>query len=178
LTDRPTGGRSATVDLAALLRRPGTRREVAVDLEPDDVALSDVRVDRVSGSVTVESMGEKLHVSGVLDLGWTGICRRCLESTSGHSDLAIDEVFEASPLEGETYPLPDEELLDLTEMLLEQAVLSLPLAPLCRSGCEGPAPESFPALVADDDEGEEDEAPRGDPRWAVLDELDFGDRSD
>ena len=76
--------------------------------------------------------------------------------------------------EGETYELPDSDELDLGPMLVEQATLALPLAPLCDSDCPGPAPDSFPASLASEAEGSpDDEADRRDPRWAALDELTF-----
>jgi uncharacterized protein len=53
-------------------------------------------------------------------------------------------------------------------VLRETALLNLPLAPLCRDDCRGPAPEAFPALPAEDVPA--GEAPR-DPRWAALDVL-------
>jgi uncharacterized protein len=71
-------------------------------------------------------------------------------------------------------------------MVRDAALLVLPLAPLCRDDCLGPAPDEFPALVEDAAEvtvyhGEaapdEDEVDDGDgardPRWAALDQLKF-----
>jgi uncharacterized protein len=50
-------------------------------------------------------------------------------------------------------------------------LLHLPLAPLCREDCRGPAPDAFPAVVAGELDDEPADGPRGDPRWAALDVL-------
>jgi uncharacterized protein len=78
-------------------------------------------------------------------------------------------VFEASPVEGETFPLVGEQV-DLAPMLREALALGLPLAPLCADDCAGPAPEAHPVRVPDDAAGD---ARPTDPRWAALDELRF-----
>ena len=88
------------------------------------------------------------------------------------------EIFERSPSEGETWPIEDERI-DLTPVVRELALLSLPLAPLCREDCEGPDAERFPTGPADEPEpgpGEEcdaDAPPPRDERWAALDALTF-----
>ena len=56
----------------------------------------------------------------------------------------------------------------------ELALLSLPLAPLCREDCVGPDIDRFPTGPADDPDEDTAEPPR-DPRWAALDALTFDD---
>lgn len=163
---------AVVVDLAAVLRRPGTRRDAAVDLVPDEHVTSVAAVARILGTLVAESHGEKVGVSGILDVEWQGECRRCLEVATGHAELEIREIYEKAPVEGETYRLPSDTQLDLAPMVLEQALLVLPLAPLCGESCAGPAPDVYPtAPVADVD----DDVPAGDPRWAALDALQFED---
>jgi uncharacterized protein len=167
-----TDDRSVLVDLAALLRWPGTRREVHVALVPERIETSVAAVVGLNGVVVAESVGEKVAVSGTLALHWRGECRRCLEPATGTTDVEIQEIFEKDPVEGETYALPAADHLDLAPMLLEQAILALPLAPLCDESCAGPAPEVYPAAVAAEIElGDEGARPVGDPRWAALDAL-------
>lgn len=164
-------GVSLVIDTVALLRRPGTQREVAVDLAPADVATSVVTVERIQGPLVVESMADSLTVTGTLDVTWDGTCRRCLDPAAGATEVEIREIFERRPVEGETYELGDD-AVDLAPMVLEQVVLSLPLAPLCAEDCAGPAPDAFPASVEADVDLTE---PAGDPRWAALDALKFDD---
>ncbi len=63
--------------------------------------------------------------------------------------------------------------VDLERVVRDAVLLSLPLAPLCREDCPGPAPESFPARVAADPLDDEGAEPSPDPRWAGLDQLKF-----
>ncbi len=168
----PAGEVTLVIDTVALLRIPGTRRDVDVDLSPRDVATSVVSVQRVHGTLVVESMADSLTVTGSLTADWEGTCRRCLEPTEGATEVDIQEIYERRPVEGETYEL-GHDAVDLAPMLLEQVVLALPLAPLCAEDCAGPAPDAFPAVVeADVDLTDE---PVGDPRWAALDALKFDD---
>ena len=158
------------VDTVALLRWPGTQCDVIVDERPTELATSVARADHVTGTLIAESMADSLSVTGTVAAHWEGTCRRCLEDTAGSVDVEIQEIFERRPVEGETYPLPDNHV-DLRQMLEEQVVLTLPLAPLCAEDCAGPAPETSPATIASDVEPE----PAGDPRWAALDALQFDD---
>ena len=114
---------------------------------------------------------DSLTVTGTLDVTWDGTCRRCLDPAAGATEVEIQEIFERRPVEGETYELGDD-AVDLAPMVLEQVVLSLPLAPLCAEDCAGPAPDAFPASVEADVDLTE---PAGDPRWAALDALKFDD---
>ena len=79
-------------------------------------------------------------------------------------------LFEREPTEGETWPLGDDQI-DLTPVVRELALLSLPLVPLCRDDCEGPDVERFPTGPAE--EPDEDAPPARDERWAALDALTF-----
>lgn len=110
--------------------------------------------------------GAAVLAAGTVEGRWSAPCRRCLEPASGELRAEVSELFEVRPTEGETWPLRGEGV-DLGPMLRELALLSIPLAPLCRSGCEGPAPDRFPTGPA------ADEAPVVDPRWSALDELTF-----
>lgn len=110
--------------------------------------------------------------SGTVEGRWSAPCRRCLEPTFGELVAEVSELFEMHPTEGETWPLT-EAGIDLGPMLREVALLSIPLAPLCRSECEGPAPDRFPTGPAEDEAPAEDEGPAIDPRWSALDELTF-----
>ena len=88
-------------------------------------------------------------------------------------EAGLDErIFEVHPEEGETYPIDGDEV-DLEPVVRDAALLSLPLAPLCREDCAGPAPDAFPATVEGEDEPADGDEPARDPRWAALDELRF-----
>lgn len=167
------------VDVALLLRRPGDRSDVAVDLRFDDLVNSVVEASQVVGALTIESMSDSLSVTGRLAAPWRGACRRCLGDAEGVTEIDVAEVYERGPTDGETYPLAGD-TVDLAPMVREQMLLSLPLAPLCDEACPGPDPERFPSVAPTeepvDGEGVDgDGPPTGDPRWAALDALRFDD---
>jgi len=166
------------VDLVALLNRTGNQTVAEVDLRPAETELTTAGVDHLEGWLNIEALIETVTVSGTLVLAWTGDCRRCLESATGNVDVEIDELYEAYPVEGETYLLPDGEILDLTPMLVEHAMLSLPLAPLCDDTCVGPAPDSFPARFEAEGPIEGSAEVVRDPRWAALDALRVDSKDD
>lgn len=163
-----------------LLQRPGTRREIQREV----TISSELRVTGSAvpaGSVAeldlvVESTADPgtLTVTGSVRAAWEGECRRCLTTISGELDAEVHELFARRPIDEEIWPIEGEEI-DLAEVAREALLLALPLAPLCRDDCTGPAPDAFPTgtdLPAPD---AEDGEPPVDPRWAALDELRFDD---
>ena len=154
-----------------LRRRPGTQRDVRITTTipglavtasqvPDDAQLEiDATLEWIEGAITV---------TGTVTVPWRAECRRCLDEVGGLLSVELREVFEPRPQDGETYPIEGDEV-DLEPVVRDAALLALPLAPLCREDCPGPAPEAFPAIVPD----ETDAPPAPDPRWAALGELRF-----
>ena len=162
------------IGVMELRRRPGTQRDVHVAALLPGLHITGAQVpddEELLVDATLESIeGAAVTVSGTVTVPWTAECRRCLEEIRGVATVPLSEVFEAHPVEGETYPIEGDEV-DLEPVVRDAALLHLPLAPLCRPDCAGPAPEEFPTTVegegADDEGGE----PARDPRWAALDAL-------
>jgi uncharacterized protein len=164
-----SGARPLQVGVSELLRHPGSRKTFEADAVLDDLATSSATV--VAGSpvhieLVLESLSTALTATGTVSASWEGLCRRCLEPVVGEAEAEVKEIFEPRPVEGETYLL-DGEMVDLQPLVRDAVLLALPLAPLCRADCKGPAPDVFPAGRA----GEE--TPARDPRWAALDDLTF-----
>ena len=172
-----TGPRPLRVGVAELRRRPGTRKPFHVAVPLDDLAISTAEVPpggEVDVDVVLESISNGLVVEGRVRAPWQGECRRCLEPIEGEVEAQVKEIFEREPTEGETYRLGDDEV-DLEPMVRDAVLLALPLAPLCRADCPGPAPDAFPTGLAD--EGGPAEDPRAaalrQERWGALDQLRF-----
>jgi uncharacterized protein len=165
-------GSPLLVDVVELQRRTGTRRTLNAEVELDDMAVGERSV--VDGRVTVDLVLEAVTEGIVAAGSLAGVsrvpCRRCLEDVDSAFRLDVREIFERSPSEGETWPI-DDERVDLRPVIRELALLALPLAPLCRSDCEGPDAERFPARPEPEDAVEAE--PVRDARWAVLDSLTF-----
>ncbi|MEY2423645.1 MAG: hypothetical protein QOI95_3712 [Acidimicrobiaceae bacterium] len=156
------------IGVAELLRRLGTQREVTVSAALDDIAISSAAVvdgAEIEGRFVLEAMSDHaITVKGTITAPWTGECRRCLRTIDGTVSLDVDEVFDARPVEGETYPL-DGDRLNVEPLVRDAVLLSLPLAPLCEVACAGPEPKEHP-IGSDVSEAI-------DPRWAGLGDLKF-----
>jgi uncharacterized protein len=164
------------VDVVELRRRPGTRREFGATLALADLVAGDRSIvdGRLVVDGVVESVMEGVVADGVVSGVSRGPCRRCLDDVDEAFSVAFREVFERHPTEGETWLLEDDRI-DLTPVMRELALLSLPLAPLCGEDCEGPDAERFPTGLAEAAEAEVDPEPVRDDRWAALDALTFDD---
>lgn len=157
------------VDTVELRRHTGTRRRVRTTVDIDDVGVGEAAiVGGLEVDVVVEAVTEGVVAAGSVRGSWSAPCRRCLTPIESDFEVDVHEIFEAHPCEGETWPLGDDGI-DLLPPVREAALLALPLAPLCRDDCPGPAPERFPTELVD----EEASQPATDPRWAALDELTF-----
>lgn len=165
-----------TIDVTDLRRRLGQRREVAVDLDLAPIQVVETRsAERpVTGALIVESIERGVRVTGEIELGWSGECRRCLDEVEGSAAGSIDEIFQVdAPDDGDIRDF-DGELVDLVPVVTEAVAFSLPLAPLCRTDCPGPDPERYPTTTEEELEAEAAAAPPvADPRWAALAELDL-----
>jgi len=156
------------IGVAELLRRLGTQREVTVSASLDDTAISSAAVPdgaEIEGRFVLEAMSEHaITVKGTISAPWAGECRRCLRTIEGTVSLDVEEVFDAHPVEGETYPL-DGDRLNVEPLVRDAVLLSLPLAPLCEVACAGPEPKGHPIGTDTSDDI--------DPRWAGLSDLKF-----
>ncbi|MBS1837263.1 MAG: DUF177 domain-containing protein [Actinobacteria bacterium] len=162
------------VGVSDLRRHPGERMGVQRDVDLGGIGVSSAAVPAGSTGrldVVVESRSDGVTVTGTLTVPWTGPCRRCLEPTDGVAEVHLREVFSDDPVDADLLPI-ESDVIDLGPVLHDAAVLALPLAPLCRDDCAGPAPESFPVQRADGDERPVD------PRWSALDELRFDPGTD
>ncbi|MFV2039738.1 MAG: DUF177 domain-containing protein, partial [Acidimicrobiales bacterium] len=114
----PSVSHGFVVDVVPLLRWPGNRCDVHIHEVMNYVSLSASTATSVDGVLVAESMADSLTVTGTLDAGWSGECRRCLESAEGTVQVEIAEVYERDPVEGETYGLSGEKV-DLEPMVRE-----------------------------------------------------------
>jgi DUF177 domain-containing protein len=186
MSGRDTGAEAARVPrliepVADLRRRLGTRHPVHRTMVAHGLALSSAQVPdgaEVALDGELESISDGIVLTATVSAPWTGECRRCLQPTSGELAAEVREIFESHPTEGDTWPLLHGDQIDLGPVMHEAVLLGLPLAPLCEDGCAGPAPDTFPAVVAGvavaDDDVDGVAEPAKDPRWAALDDLDLG----
>ncbi len=158
------------VNVAELLRRPGTGRDVNVSLSAEELELIDERVapsDTVDVGVKLESLTDGIVVTGTVSVPWSASCRRCLIDLAGSAVAEVDELYQHTLTSDEAFPIVHDQI-DLAPMVRELATLELPLAPLCRPDCAGLCPTCG---------ANRNEQPCGcaaapvDDRWSALDAL-------
>jgi len=157
--------------IADLLHQPASRREVRIEVpELSDARVGTTRLDPAVPLVTevlLERIPDGIVVRGRTRGRWTAPCARCLVEVGGDLDCLISELFEAVPLEGETYGLDGDEI-DLEIAVRDAVILELPVAPRCSADCSG----LCPACGADRNDTACDCDPNPpDPRWDALREL-------
>ena len=94
-------------------------------------------------------------------------CSRCLAPLREAFALRLQEVFEAAPVEDETYPIQNDEI-DLEQPVRDLVVPDLPLVPLCNPSCQGLCPTC--GVNRNETECDCAQVPV-DPRWDALRDL-------
>jgi uncharacterized protein len=160
---------SLRIDVADLLTHPSARREEKRTVSVPGMGTSASRVpdeEKVVLDLVLERVPDGIVVRGTITTRWQAECSVCLSDISRPLSRGVSELFEADPLEGDTYPIAGHEI-DLEQLVRDTVVLELPLAPTC--GDEGPG------SCAQAPDGDESAPPADppDPRWAGLSELDL-----
>ena len=153
------------IDVADLLTHSGFRRDVSLAVPLDDLGVDTWRIDGpVDIALTLERIPDGIVGRGTVRASWIAECSTCLAEVRNELTIGVDELFEKSPLEGDTYPIDDHDL-DLEQLVRDALLLELPLAPHCEGACA--APTAAGVTVSDA------KSERTDPRWAALDDLDL-----
>src|SRR5262249_53017270 len=108
------------IPVADLLRRPGASRVVRVTAPLTDVRGPGAEVPagrRVSVDLTFERVAGGLVVRGTIAAHWDAVCSRCLPPGGGALHVGVGELYEREPLEGETYALSDDDVVDLEPLI-------------------------------------------------------------
>jgi len=151
------------IDIADLLARAGSRRAVTVTETLDDLGAG---AATIPGPVTVraqlERVSEGVVVRADVEATWSAECSYCLAEVGETLALHADELFETTPVDGETYPIDGHEI-DLEQLVRDTVLLELPLAPHCAEPCR----------VEVDPATETPTEPPTDPRWAALSSLEI-----
>lgn len=129
-----------------------------------------LRIDKVSSEILVNG-----SLSALVEMQ----CSRCLNNFTNKTDININVVYHpVEELKGEDrHEIKDDELdtgfyrdeqLDISELLKEQLILSLPMKPLCSESCSGICFRCGKNLNIDSCECRQEEP---DPRLAKLKKL-------
>ncbi len=160
------------VNVSDLRGKPGAREQVSLagaldGLKVSGSAVPDGAKAEFSGAVEAMEAGQGVVAVGIVSAEWVGDCRRCLGQARGRVDEHVREIFDVSPVEGETYPL-EGELVNLEPLMRETVMLELPEAPLCSEDCRGLCPTCG---VNHNETSCACEVDLVDPRWGALDAL-------
>jgi uncharacterized protein len=130
------------VNVAELLRRPGTEREYALDVLPADIELVDDRLVEgapVSVALHLESLSTGIVVDGTVRSAWHGSCRRCLVPVGGELVSEVHELYQLVVTDPDAFPIEHDQL-DLVPIVRDVVMIDLPVVPLCRPDCAGLCP--------------------------------------
>jgi uncharacterized protein len=168
------------IDVADLLSHPGARRPLHLEAAVPALGTAVARIaEPVTLDLVLERVPDGIVARGTVDARWEGECSTCLRDLSADLTVGVGELFEAHPIDGDTYPIEGHEI-DLEQLVRDALLLELPLAPVCeRDDCAPVAVPGVliggPELAADPtspDAGSPDDVP-ADPRWAALSELEL-----
>ena len=161
------------IPVANLLRRPGAARSIQAEGVLADVRGpgAEVTAERpIAVDLTLERVSEGMVVRGTITAPWDAACSRCLAPVGGELAVQVGELYERQPLEGETYLLSEDDIVDLEPLIRDALLLELPAVPLCRPECRG-----LCATCGVDHNVTSCECDTAipDPRWAALRSLDL-----
>ncbi|MEY3679479.1 MAG: hypothetical protein RL547_91 [Actinomycetota bacterium] len=164
-------GHPLVVNALELLRRPGSHKDVVIEVDPADVNLADdqrlVPDSTIGVRLECASTNDGIVVAGSLTVRFHGACRRCLRDVDGERSVEVHELYQQSRTVPDAFPIENDQI-DLRPMVRETVLLDVPDAPLCRPDCPGMCP------ICGADRATETCAcavETVDPRWSVLSEL-------
>ncbi len=134
------------INVAQMLKGPiGTEKTVSVS---GSVEISGYGEGAVKGEVKLMRTNRSILVKGKLDTSVIASCSRCLEPFRCPLTLDIEEEYFPMTNVNTGVPMPEPDdpcdfvidehlILDLSEAVRQYALTSIPMKPLCRTGCPG-----------------------------------------
>jgi len=166
-------------NLAHLLKEPvGTIQYHTLDTTSGP--LSETGANLVYGQLQFMHVTDGIWVSGTLESDSVCACSRCLKEFQVTLQLEFDEIYlpvvdiitgAPLPLSEDTdhsFVIDDHHILDITEVVRQSAIVTLPMKPLCQPDCTGLCHE------CGSDRNQVRctcQSTERDPRWAPLSRL-------
>lgn len=110
------------------------------EMEGDIITLPDAKFHSpvsITGTLTIS--GKSAFVIGEIEYKLDALCSRCLKETLYESVVDFDEEFTEDKTVEDAY-IYSRGLVDLTEMVREKIILSMPVSVLCKEDCKGICP--------------------------------------
>ena len=160
--------------VADLLRHPGDRRHITLELRATEIDVGDAAVPdgaQIEIDGDLESLADAIVFTATVRAPWRAVCRRCLGPARGDLVASLREVY-AKPgreiaSDDDVFPISADSI-DLGPAVHDALALELPLAPVCREACAG----LCPTCGVDRNHARcSCRVETRDPRWAALDAL-------
>ena len=136
-------------DLSPLVgARLGVRLVFSLDEGPQQ--LEEVATSFLRGELRFTRIEKGILVEGEAETEIQVRCVRCLESFPLLATLEIEEIIGLSKRPDVTYFITDEGWFEISPLLREQALVSIPLKALCSPDCKGICSECGSNLNTDD----------------------------
>jgi uncharacterized protein len=133
------------INVAQLLKELiGSSRSYQMD---ESLGMDDIK--SVKGEVTLIRTNRGLMAKGEITASVAGSCSRCLKAIDYEVNYAFEEECLPSVSASEALSLPDQtdnitidesHMLDLSEVMRQYTLLTVPAKPLCRPDCAGICP--------------------------------------
>ncbi len=163
--------RPLVVNALELLRRPGSQKDLHLDVAPVDIDLDQeerlVPDSPIVVRLECSSTNDGIMVVGSVAVQYRGVCRRCLRPVEGERTIEMHELYQETRTDPDAFPIENDQI-DLRPMVRESILLDVPEAPLCRSDCPGLCPVCGADLTTETCSCETISV---DPRWSVLSDL-------
>ena len=166
-------------NVSQLLKESGGSRR-AFDVDEGLALTDDARASHVLGTVSMLRTDKGVWVSAALESMVLCTCSRCLVQYEQPMHLTIEEEFfprvdivtgarlDRSDDGDEASYIDQNNLLDMSQAVIQYATLSMPMKPVCREGCAGICLTC--GVNLNETRCQCDRTPR-DSRWGVLGEL-------
>jgi uncharacterized protein len=133
------------INVAQLFKEPiGSSRSYQID-----ESLDTDNINAVKGKVTLIRTNRGLIAKGGITASVTGTCSRCIRSIDYEVSYGFEEECLPSVNAPEALSLPDQadnitidesQMLDLSEVIRQYTLLTMPVKPLCHPDCAGICP--------------------------------------
>ena len=128
------------IDLRQLKRSGKEEEDFSFDFMADNsiLTLPDAKfAGPVKITGTIEVVRNSARVEGTIEYQLVGLCSRCLEPASYEDSISFDELYTNEDDDNYHY---EKDVVDLTQMVNEKIMLSLPYAIYCKDDCKGLCP--------------------------------------
>lgn len=152
----------------------GTLREYEIDALLD--VLGEGQTNSIKGTVVLTRTNRGILVQGKLQTSIIVECSRCLNHYECPLTINIEEEYFPvidinsgtaleTPDEPDTFSIDEHHILDLKEAIRQNALLAIPMKPLCKESCPGICPSCGKDLTKGKCKCSDDKI---DPRWLKL----------